>query len=233
MPRPRNFVTYYRVSTARQGRSGLGLDAQKSAVKSYLDAHGGNVLVTFTEIESGKHSDRPQLTAALLRCRQTRATLLIAKLDRLSRNASFLMGLRDSGVRFIAADLPDANELTVGVMALMAQQEREAISDRTVKALAEAKKRGTKLGNPNLAAVAPRTAQQALVASHAASAAAKARAELLRDVVEDARAQGAETLRTIAVHLTRLEIQTPRGSYMWAPASVDRLLKQLDIDLDA
>lgn len=229
VPRPRNFVTYYRVSTARQGRSGLGLDAQKTAVTAYLDAHGGNVLATFTEIESGKVNDRPQLQAALKRCKQTRATLLIAKLDRLSRNACFLLGLRDSGVRFVAADLPEMNETVVGITAVMAQAEREAISARTTAALAAAKARGVKLGNPHLDAVAPRTAKQALVASQAAQAAAKGRAELLRDAVEDSIAQGADTLRAIAEHLTRLEIQTPRGSYQWAPASVARLLRQLDV----
>jgi len=114
--RARNYVTYYRVSTARQGRSGLGLDAQKTAVRAYLDGRGGNELASFTEVESGKVNDRPQLAAALKRCRQTRATLLVAKMDRLSRSASFLLSLRDSGVRFVAADLPEMNETVVGIM---------------------------------------------------------------------------------------------------------------------
>ena len=225
--RPRNYVTYYRVSTARQGRSGLGLDAQKTAVRAYLDGHGDNELASFTEVESGKVNDRPQLAAALKRCRQTRATLLVAKMDRLSRSASFLLSLRDSGVRFVAADLPEMNETVVGIMAVMAQAEREAISARTTAALAAAKARGTKLGNPSLAAVAPRTVEQALIASQANRAAAKARAELLRDAVDDAREHGAATLRDIAAHLNRLVILTPRGG-SWAPASIARLLKQLE-----
>lgn len=226
--RPRNYVTYYRVSTVRQGRSGLGLDAQKAAVRAFLDGHGDNELATFTEVESGKVSDRPQLAAALKRCRQTRATLLVAKMDRLSRTASFLLSLRDSGVRFVAADLPEMNETVVGIMAVMAQAEREAISSRTTAALAAAKARGVQLGNPRLAAVAPRTAKQALVASRANKAAAKARAELLRDAVDDARSQGANTLRDVAAHMNQLLILTPRGG-SWAPASVARLLKQLDL----
>lgn len=226
--RLRNYVTYYRVSTARQGRSGLGLDAQKTAVRAFLDGQGRNELASFTEVESGKVNDRPQLTAALKRCRQTRATLLVAKMDRLSRSASFLLSLRDSGVRFVAADLPEMNETVVGIMAVMAQAEREAISARTTAALAAAKARGAKLGNPQLAAVAPRTAKQALIASQANKAAAKARAELLRDAVDDARAQGSNTLRGIAAHMNQLLILTPRGG-SWAPASVARLLKQLNL----
>src|SRR5665213_3319232 len=153
-PRPRNFVTYLRVSTARQGRSGLGLDAQRAAVADFLTARGGLEVASYREVESGKVNDRPQLEAALKRCRQTRATLLVAKLDRLSRNAAFLLALRDAGVRFICADLPDANELTIGVLAAVAQHEREAISARTKAALQAAKRRGVRLGNPQLAKVA-------------------------------------------------------------------------------
>lgn len=225
-PGPRHYVTYYRVSTQRQGRSGLGLDAQKAAVRSYLDAHAGVVLATFTEVESGKRDDRPQLTAALRRCRQTRSTLLVAKLDRLSRNAAFLLSLRDAGVRFVAADMPDMNETVVGILAVIAQHERQAISDRTRAALAAAKRRGVRLGNPHLARVAPRTAADAYIASKANAKAAKARAEELRDVVTDARAHGHTTFRAMAAHLNGLGIQTPRGG-SWAPASVSRLLAQL------
>src|SRR5215468_10112218 len=151
-PRPRHYVNYYRVSTQRQGRSGLGLDAQRATVKSYLDGHHGIELATFTEVESGKVNERPQLEAALRRCRQTRATLLVAKIDRLSRNAAFLLSLRDAGVRFVAADMPEMNETVVGIMAVIAQHEREAISQRTKAALAAAKRRGVTLGNPTLQA---------------------------------------------------------------------------------
>ncbi|MBN8906814.1 MAG: recombinase family protein, partial [Rhodospirillales bacterium] len=141
------FVAYLRVSTARQGRSGLGLEAQREAVTAFVGARGGKLIAPeFVEVETGKRNDRPQLAAALKRCRTTGATLVVAKLDRLSRNAAFLMTLRDSGVSFVAADLPEANTMTVGVMAVVAQHEREAISRRTKEALAASRARGTKLG---------------------------------------------------------------------------------------
>lgn len=147
------YVAYYRVSTKQQGKSGLGLDAQKTAVKNFIESKGGaEVPPPFTEIESGKNDKRPELRKAINRCKQTGATLLIAKLDRLSRNASFIFTLRDelqqAGVDFIACDMPEANTLTIGIMATMAQHEREIISKRTKEGLAEAKKRGVQLGNP-------------------------------------------------------------------------------------
>lgn len=143
----RKYVAYLRVSTQRQGRSGLGLDAQKEAVRNFVSTRGGQLLAPeYVEVESGKRSGRPELGKALQRCRVTGATLVVAKLDRLSRNAAFLMMLRDSGVGFVAADLPEANTMTVGVMAVVAQHEREAISQRTKAALAAAKARGVKLG---------------------------------------------------------------------------------------
>lgn len=224
VPRARNYVTYFRVSTQRQGRSGLGIEAQHVAVRGYLEANGGTALASYTEVESGKDNDRPQLAAALKRCRQTRATLLVAKLDRLSRNAAFLLSLRDSGVRFIAADLPSVNELVVGILACVAQHEREAISERTKAALAAAKARGVKLGNPSLE---PGTRASARRASKAAQVIAQGRAAELRDVIEDARRQGCESLRDYASHLNTLGIATPRGG-QWAAASVSRLLVQLE-----
>ena len=141
-------VAYQRVSTARQGISGLGMDAQAQAINAFSTQRGATILETFIEVESGKNNERPQLEKALHLSKVTGATLVIAKLDRLSRNASFLLALRDSGVKFIAADMPDANDLTVGIMALVAQQERETISKRTKDALKAAKARGVKLGNP-------------------------------------------------------------------------------------
>src|SRR4051794_18406747 len=126
------FVAYLRVSTAKQGRSGLGLEAQQSAVRQFVAGRGGKIIAPeYVEVETGKRNDRPELEKALKRCRLTGATLVVAKLDRLSRNAAFLMTLRDSGVDFVAADLPEANTMTVGVMAVVAQHEREAISHRT------------------------------------------------------------------------------------------------------
>jgi DNA invertase Pin-like site-specific DNA recombinase len=221
LPRPRNYVTYYRVSTQRQGRSGLGLDAQRAAVQAYLDAHGGKELATFKEVESGKRNDRPELDAALRRCRQTRATLLVAKLDRLSRNAAFLLSLRDAGVRFVAADLPQMDETVVGILAVIAQHERVAISERTKAALAAAKKRGVRLGNPRLRAG---TRDSAAVASAANEKKAQTRAAELRDVIDEARAAGCKSLREIATYLDGLGVTTARGS-AWTAGGVRRVLR--------
>ena len=144
------FIAYERVSTARQGASGLGLEAQRNNIDAFAASRNAAVIARFTEVESGRNPDRPELAKALHLSRITGATLVIAKLDRLSRNAAFLLTLRDSGVRFLAVDLPEANDLTVGIMALVAQAEREAISRRTKEALAVARARGVHLGNPNM-----------------------------------------------------------------------------------
>jgi DNA invertase Pin-like site-specific DNA recombinase len=142
------YISYLRVSTARQGASGLGLEAQRASIESHLNGGHWTLLKEFLEVESGKRSDRPQLQEALHLCKATGATLLIAKLDRLSRDAHFLLGMQKAGVKFVAADMPTANELTVGILALVAQEEARAISIRTKQALAAAKARGVKLGNP-------------------------------------------------------------------------------------
>ena len=145
------FVAYFRVSTDRQGKSGLGLEAQREAVLAYLDGGSWQLVGEFTEVESGKRSDRPQLAAALVACKKHKAKLVIAKLDRLSRNLAFIATLMDSGVEFVAVDNPHANKLTVHILAAVAQHEREMIAQRTKDALAAAKARGVKLGNPRLA----------------------------------------------------------------------------------
>ncbi|WP_121886506.1 recombinase family protein [Sphingomonas sp. PP-F2F-G114-C0414] len=145
----RRAVTYVRVSTARQGASGLGLDAQRSAVQSYASGVGLSIIAEFVEVESGKRADRPQLTAALAACMLHRATLVIAKLDRLARNVHFISGLMESRCEFVAVDMPHANPLTLHLMAAMAEHEAAAISERTKAALAAAKVRGVRLGNPN------------------------------------------------------------------------------------
>ena len=130
------FVSYLRVSTAKQGASGLGLEAQRTAVANFLNGGRWSVIRELVEIESGKRDNRPKLAEAMALCRLHGATLLVAKLDRLSRDAAFLMNLQKAGVRFIAADMPEANEMTVGIMAVVAQAERKAISRRTKEALA-------------------------------------------------------------------------------------------------
>ena len=143
------FIGYLRVSTEKQGQSGLGLDAQRKAIEDYLNGGKWELLAEYVEIESGKRSDRPELAKALAHSKATGATLVIAKLDRLSRNVAFISNLMESGVEFVAADMPMANRLTVHVLAAVAEHEREMISQRTSAALAAAKARGAKLGNPN------------------------------------------------------------------------------------
>ena len=143
----RRYTPYYRVSTQKQGSSGLGLDAQRAAVRTFVP-DAAQLGAEYVEIKSGKKNQRPQLLAAIAEARRVGATLLIAKLDRLSRNAGFIFALRDSGVDFVCCDMPDANTLTVGLFAVIAQHERETISKRTKEALAAKKARGVKLGSP-------------------------------------------------------------------------------------
>jgi DNA invertase Pin-like site-specific DNA recombinase len=204
------YVTYYRVSTAGQGRSGLGLEAQQAAVTRFLANRQGTVVESFTEIESGKKNDRPELERALRRCRLTGAVLVVAKLDRLSRDAGFIYRLRDAGVEFIAADMPDANTLTVGVMASLAQYERELISERTKAGLAAAKARGVKLGGPMLDHDRNTDTTQATAARVAK---AKERNAYLRSIIEEIQAeQGrAMTLSEIADALNAAGYTTARG----------------------
>ena len=145
-------VAYYRVSTEGQGRSGLGIEAQRHAVTTLCQTRGWEIIASYTEVESGKRNDRKELAAALHHAKVTGGTLLIAKLDRLSRSVAFLATLQESGAKFIAADMPEADETTIHLYAAIAQRERKAISERTKAALAAAKARGTRLGNPNGAA---------------------------------------------------------------------------------
>ncbi|MEI2807023.1 MAG: recombinase family protein [Albidovulum sp.] len=204
-------VAYERVSTARQGLSGLGLEAQRKAIGDFASARGAEVLARFTEVESGRKADRPELARALHLAKVTGATLVIARLDRLSRNAAFLLALRDSGVRFLACDMPQANDLTVGVMALVAEAEREAISRRTKEALAAARSRGVRLGNPNGAASLRRAGKGGAALRAAVTANADGFARDLAPVIADIRAGGATSLRAIAAELTARGIRTRRG----------------------
>lgn len=229
-PKADKYVAYYRVSTARQGRSGLGLEAQRAAVLGYLGGTSGRLLGEYTEVESGKRNDRPELQAAIHRAKLSGARLIIAKMDRLSRNAAFLLALRDSGVRFVAADLPNADETVVGIMAVIAEGERRAISERTRAALQVARKRlakdGLRLGNPN-GAEALRKARKGNKAAVAEIVkGAGERAEEYREVLEDVRSQGISSLAGIAKELNAREIEAPRGG-SWYPASVSRLIARL------
>jgi DNA invertase Pin-like site-specific DNA recombinase len=214
------FVAYYRVSTQAQGRSGLGLEAQRQSVAAYLN--GSPPHAEYQDIESGARNDRPQLQAALSLCRLTGATLLVAKLDRLSRNVAFLATLQESGIRFVCADMPEANELTIHVLAAVAQAERKMISTRVREALAAAKARGRKLGgdrgNLSSAGVSGRLRS---VESRQGRAAER-KADLLPHV-EAAKAAGHTTLAGIAAYLNALSIPTARGG-AWHANSVRRLI---------
>lgn len=220
-------VHYYRVSTARQGRSGLGLDAQRAAVEAYCAGRGCEMVGEYIEIESGKRDDnRPQLIAALHHARVTGATVIISKLDRLSRNAAFLMTLRDSGVQFVCADMPDANTLTIGIMALVAQQEREATSRRTIEALAAAKARGVKLGNPRATDAlvkARKSAEGPRLAGIQAKAEAFA-ADVI-PIIRSIQAEGYGSLAKIADELNRRGIMTARGG-AWGKQTVSDIIKR-------
>ncbi|QSX78114.1 recombinase family protein [Agrilutibacter solisilvae] len=216
-------VAYYRVSTARQGRSGLGLAAQEAAVKEYANNASGAVLASFTEIESGKRDDRPELTKALQLADVTGATLVIAKLDRLSRDAAFLLQLQKSGIRFAAADIPNADNTTIGVLAVIAQTEREAISRRTKEALAAAKARGVKLGNPNGAEALRRAGRGNQAGTAAAARKAKEHAAKVKPIVDALGESGFKTFGAIAGALNARGVLTLHGK-SWHSSSVRNLL---------
>lgn len=216
-------VSYYRVSTAQQGRSGLGLAAQRACVEAFCATRGCEQLAEYVEIESGKRDDRPQLSKALHYAKVTGATLVIAKLDRLSRNVAFLATLQDAGTKFIAADMPEANELTIHIMAVVAQAERKAISRRTKEALAAAKALGIKLGNP-MGAKAFGDAKGNAAAVAAIKAKSSAFAADVGPIVTAIREEGHTSLRAIASELNARGIMTARGG-KWGPQSVSDVVR--------
>jgi len=220
-------AAYYRVSTEAQGRSGLGLEAQRRAVFALCDSRGWEIVAEFTEVESGKRNNRPQLMAALDHARLTGSKLVVAKLDRLSRDAAFTLQLRNSGVDFTCADNPDVNRLTIGLLAVINEDERERISERTKAALAAAKARGQRLGNPNGTAAIRRAAKGNAASVQAIKAGADGFAEGLRGTVEGLKAQGVASLASLASELNAAHIRTPRGG-KWHPSSVRNLLVRLD-----
>ena len=217
------WVSYLRVSTDRQGKSGLGIEAQRAAVADFLNG-GRKPIKEFVEVESGKRNDRPQLAQAIAACRLYEAKLVIAKLDRLSRDAHFLLGLEKAGVDFVAADMPNANRLTVGIMALVAEEERRMISARTKAALAAAKKRGVKLGGDR--GMVP-SAKLRKLATKAIQARAAARAADIAPAIKALQARGADSLRAIAKGLNDQGIPTARGSGEWSAAQVARVLERI------
>ena len=217
---PKNFVAYMRVSTDKQGRSGLGLEAQEAAVAAYAQAQGGDILGRLIEVESGKRNDRPELAAALALCRKQKATLIIAKLDRLARNVAFIAGLMESGVDFIAVDMPSATRLTIHILAAVAEHEREMISARTKAALQARKARGGLLGAPD-----PTIGSAIGVARVKARAAAHA--DNVMPIIDSVRSSGVETLAGIAAALNARGIKSARGG-IWHPATVARVIGRVE-----
>lgn len=222
------YVAYCRVSTDKQGRSGLGLEAQQAAIQSHLRPGDTLLQPPYVEVESGKRADRPQLQAAIERCRRTGATLLIAKLDRLARNVAFISNLMEGGVEFEAVDFPKANRLTVHILAAVAEHEAKMISERTKAALAAAKRRGTKLGGdrgyrpsapPSPENVAQATAVRQRKADHAAFA--------VLPVLEGLQASGVVSLNALAKRLNELGQPTPRRKGVWTATAVRRVLARV------
>jgi DNA invertase Pin-like site-specific DNA recombinase len=215
------WIAYYRVSTDKQGRSGLGVEAQRHAVAEYLNGGQWKLVKEFTEVESGKRDDnRPQLAEAFKACRAYGAKLVIAKLDRLSRDAHFLLGLQKAGVEFVCVDDPHMTPLTLGIRAVVAQHERDLISSRTKAALAAAKRRGVKLGGDRGVVPSKKTRAKAV---EALQARADAKAADLAPIIAELQAAGKTSLRAIAGALNDLGIPTVRGG-KWSSPQVMRMM---------
>ncbi|MEC9267467.1 MAG: recombinase family protein [Pseudomonadota bacterium] len=218
MDQEKSFIAYYRVSTDRQGRSGLGLEAQRESVERYLSACGGKLLTDFIEVESGAKKNRPELGKALGECRRQKATLIIAKLDRLARNVHFISGLMESRVEFVAADNPHANRLMVHMLAAFAEHEREMISQRTKAALAAAKARGVQLG----ATGKDRARENRQAANRYA--------EKVRPFIEELIGEGLGSYSAICEALNRKGVRSARDG-LWHPKTVARLCNRLQINV--
>ncbi|MEZ5525412.1 MAG: recombinase family protein [Pseudomonadales bacterium] len=217
-------VCYYRVSTNKQGLSGLGLEAQQEVARGYCEAQGLEIVKEFKEVQSGGKNDRAVLADALRTCRLTRSRLVVAKLDRISRDIEFIAVLQKSGIRFVCADMPEANETMIQFMSVFAQYERKMASERTKAALAAKKRQGVKLGNPDLKAMRSRIDTKA--ASKKGNAVKEAKAnEWAKEVfkeIETAREEGCETLQAIADWLNNRNIVTSRGK-QFTPVTVKRV----------
>ena len=218
------FVAYYRVSTQGQGASGLGLEAQQEAVRNYLNGGRWKLVTEVTEIESGKRNDRPALAKALTLCRLHGATLIIAKLDRLARNVHFISALmEDKDVPFVAADFPQANRLTIHILASVAEHEAEMISKRTRDALQAAKARGAKLGGDRSGTLHLHSGKGAAASRAVRMARARKRQTDILPVIEAIKAAGITTLKDIATELNTRSIPAPRGG-SWSAVQVSRVM---------
>jgi len=217
------FITYYRVSTTQQGKSGLGLEAQRAAVKLYLKGGDGSVVSEFEEVETGKGSNaldkRPQLRPALAACKKYGATLLIAKLDRLARNVHFVSGLLETGIDFVAADMPQANKVMIQMHAVMSEWERDQISSRTKAALAVAKEQGKVLGAAGSVNLKSNTEARRQVA--------QTFAENLRPLIESWKDRGLSQRRMVEV-LNMARTPAPKGGE-WRLSQLQRVISRLDL----
>ena len=224
---PRTFVSYLRVSTDRQGKSGLGLEAQQTAIDAFLQPGDRLLAPPYIEIEFGKNSDRPQLREAMARCHKTGATLLIARLDRLARNVRFISGLMEEGIQFVACDMPTATPFMLHIYAAVAEEEARAISRRTKAALAAAKARGVKLGGDR--GYRPAAPPDGRLGGDAVRLTADQVAHRVSAMIEDIRAvHGADiSLHAIARALTDRQVATPRGGPSWTATAVRRVLARV------
>ncbi len=211
-----NFVVYLRVSTAKQGTSGLGLEAQRKAVADHLNGGKHQILAEFVEIESGNKSDRPELAKAMAACKKHKATLLVAKLDRLARNVHFISGLMESKIDFVAADFPTANQLTIHILAAVAQHEREMISTRTKAALAAKKADGVRLGGPNIEE-ARKSAIKTTIEN------ADRFATNVMPIIREIQGSGVTSANSIAKTLNSRGIKTARGK-LWTHQQVCNMI---------
>jgi len=225
-PQPRYAVGLYRVSTAEQGQSGLGLEAQQASVRAFAEAQGWTLIAEFSDIASGKDDNRPGFQAALMRCRQLGAVLMAARLDRITRRAHTLSRLLEEGYSIRAVDMPGADDLMMRIYAAMAQKERELISERTRAALAAARARGRALGGDR--GYRPVAGPDSRAATQARRETAERTAHRLLLEVEALRAEGVATHQGLARALTDRGVPTPRGSVVWTHTTVARLLARAD-----
>ncbi|HYF08582.1 MAG TPA: recombinase family protein [Acetobacteraceae bacterium] len=219
---PRYAVGLYRVSTAEQGHSGLGLEAQQASVRAFVHSQGWTLVAEYSDVASGKDDRRPGFQAALLRCCQLGAVLVAARLDRITRRAHTLSQLLEDGVSIRAADMPGADDLMMRVYAAMAQKERELISERTRQALAAAKARGTRLGGDR--GYRPRSGPDAQAAAQARREAAERAAHRLSLEIEAAAVIGVAHPAALARFLTERSVPTPRGRTRWTHTTITRVL---------
>jgi len=221
-------IAYYRVSTARQGQTGYGLDAQRAIVESYARSNGFEIVGEYTEVESGRNDDRPQVAAAIAECKRRGATLIVAKMDRLARSVKFLGDLQESGIGFRACDVPGANELVIGIMAVIAQNEAKVISERTRAGIHAAMARGVKWGQSGKNQTVEHLTEMRAKSAALRGQKATDRRRALLPTVQKAKAKYG-TLQATADALNQAGTPSAgRPGTRWYPATVQRVLKSID-----